>query len=76
MKDRDISVGKVNSLDEALADPQVVHRGMVVEVEAPGMPGGTVSQVGITPYPSFLLDTYGIRCREDNLTVVMLSIRC
>ena len=47
LKDRDISVGKVYSLDEALADPQVVHRGMVVEVEAPGLPGGTVSQVGI-----------------------------
>ena len=47
LKDRDISVGKVHSLEEALADPQVAHRGMVVEVEAPGMPGGAVSQVGI-----------------------------
>ena len=51
LKDRDISVGKVYSLKEALADPQVVHRGMVVEVEAPGMPGGAVSQVGM-PHPA------------------------
>jgi len=56
LKDRDISVGKVYSLEEALADPQVAHRGMVVEVEAPGMPGGTVSQVGI---PIRLSDTPG-----------------
>ena len=34
LKDQNISVGKVYSLEEALADPQVVHRGMVVEVEA------------------------------------------
>ena len=47
LKDRDISVGKVYSLEEALADPQVAHRGMVVEVEAPGLPGGAVTQVGI-----------------------------
>lgn len=47
LKDRDISVGKVHSLEEALADPQVTHRGMVVEVEAPFIPEGAVKQVGI-----------------------------
>lgn len=56
LKDQSISVGKVYSLDEALADPQVVHRGMVVEVEAPGVPEGKVSQVGI---PIHLSDTPG-----------------
>ena len=47
LKDKDISVGKVYSLEEALADPQVVHRGMVVEVAAPELPEGSVKQVGI-----------------------------
>ncbi len=47
LKDRNISVGKVYSLEEAMADPQVVHRNMVVEVEAPVVPEGKVSQVGI-----------------------------
>ena len=56
LKDQSISVGKVYSLPEALADPQVAQRGMVVEVEAPGTPGGTVPQVGI---PLRLSDTPG-----------------
>ena len=56
LKDQNISVGKVYSLDEALADPHVVHRGMVVEVEAPDLPEGKVSQVGI---PIRLSDTPG-----------------
>ncbi len=47
LRDQNISVGKVYSIEEALADPQVAHRGMVVEVEAPGLPEGKVSQVGI-----------------------------
>lgn len=47
LKDRNISVGKVYSLDEVLADPQIVHRGMIVEVEAPDIPGGKARQVGI-----------------------------
>ena len=47
LKDQNISVGKVYSLEEALADPHVAHRGMVVEVEAPDLPEGKVSQVGI-----------------------------
>lgn len=56
LKDQNISVGKVYSLDEALVDPHVVHRGMVVDVEAPGLFEGRVSQVGI---PIRLSDTPG-----------------
>ena len=56
LKDQNISVGKVYSLEEALKDPHMVHRGMVVEVEAPGLPEGRVSQVGI---PIHLSDTPG-----------------
>lgn len=56
LKDQNISVGKVYSLAEAIDDPQIAQRGMVVEVEAPGVPGGKVSQVGI---PMRLSDTPG-----------------
>ena len=45
LKDKDVSVGKVNSLEEAMADPQMVSRGMVAEVETPD--GSTVKQPGI-----------------------------
>ena len=45
LKDRDISVGKVYSLEEALDDPHTLQRGMVVEVEAPDIPEGKVRQV-------------------------------
>ena len=54
LKDKDISVGKVYSLDEAINDPQIVDRGMVVEVETPD--GGTVKQPGIAIH---LSDTPG-----------------
>lgn len=52
LKDQDISVGKVYNLEEALADPHVAYRNMVVEVETPKgfdhlWPEGKVSQVGI-----------------------------
>ena len=56
LKDQNISVGKVYSMEEALSDPHTIHRGMVVEVEAPEVPGGKVSQVGI---PINLSDTPG-----------------
>ena len=56
LRDADISVGKVYDLDEALRDPQVLARGMVVELEAPGVPGGKVSQPGI---PFHLSETPG-----------------
>ena len=57
LRDRSISVGKVYSLEEALADPHIAHRGMVVEVEAPDVPGGKVSQIGI---PIHLSETPGL----------------
>ena len=47
LRDANISVGKVYDLDEALSDPQAVARGMVVELEAPGVSGGKVQQPGI-----------------------------
>jgi len=42
---RDIPIGKVYSLDEVFADPQVLHRKMVIELEHPTE--GMVKQVGI-----------------------------
>ncbi len=56
LKDANISVGKVYDLDEALADPQAMARGMVVELEAPGVPEGKVTQPGI---PFHLSETPG-----------------
>ncbi len=47
LRDANISVGQVYDLEEALDDPQVLDRGMVVELEAPGVPGGKVRQPGI-----------------------------
>ena len=35
LKDKDICVGKVYSIDEAMHDPHLVERGMVLEVEGP-----------------------------------------
>ena len=48
LKDQNISVGKVYSVEEALDDPHAQQRGMVVEVAAPDIPdipGGKVRQV-------------------------------
>ena len=56
LRGKDISVGKVYSLDEVFSDPQVVHRGMVIEVETPSIPEGAVKQVGI---PIHMSDTPG-----------------
>ena len=56
LKDANISVGKVYDLEEALSDPQAVERGMVVELEAPGVPAGRVTQPGI---PFHLSETPG-----------------
>ena len=47
LRDANISVGKVYDLEEALNDPQALARGMVVELEAPGVPDGKVRQPGI-----------------------------
>ena len=43
----DIPAGKVYTMDEVFADPQVLHRQMVIEVEHPAL--GKVKQVGIAP---------------------------
>ena len=43
----DIPAGKVYTLEEVFADPQVLHRQMVIEVEHPTL--GKVKQVGIAP---------------------------
>ena len=56
LKDSNISVGKVYSLEEALDDPQAQHRGMVLEVEAPDIPEGKVRQVAT---PIHLSETPG-----------------
>ena len=56
LRDSNISVGKVYDLDEALSDPQALARGMVVELEAPGVPEGKVKQPGI---PLHLSETPG-----------------
>lgn len=56
LKDANISVGKVYDLDEALSDPQALERGMVVELEAPGVAEGKVTQPGI---PFHLSETPG-----------------
>lgn len=45
LSQKDVPVGKVYSLDEVFADPQVLHRQMVIEVEHPTE--GKVKQVGI-----------------------------
>ena len=56
LRDANISVGKVYDLDEALSDPQALERGMVVEMEAPGVREGRVTQPGI---PFHLSETPG-----------------
>lgn len=45
MKDKNIPIGKVLSLKEVFADPQILHRGMMMELDHPTE--GKVSQVGI-----------------------------
>jgi crotonobetainyl-CoA:carnitine CoA-transferase CaiB-like acyl-CoA transferase len=45
MKNKDIPIGKVLSLEEVFADPQVLHRQMVMELDHPTE--GKVRQVGI-----------------------------
>lgn len=46
MEQTDVCVAPVNTLDEVLADPQVLHRKMVVDIDSPGL--GKVKQVGIS----------------------------
>ena len=56
LQDNDISEGKVYSIEEALADPQFAHSGMVIEVDTPTIPDGKVKQGGI---PIHMSDTLG-----------------
>ena len=65
LRDANISVGKVYDLDEALNDPQALARGMVVELDAPGVPGGKARQPGI---PLRLSDTPGAVRRPGSVT--------
>lgn len=45
LREQDIEVAPLYSFEEVFADPQVLHRGMVVEVPRPN--GGHVKQIGI-----------------------------
>ena len=56
LKDANISVGKVYSLQEALDDPHAQQRGMVLEIEAPGISEGKVRQAATSIH---LSDTPG-----------------
>jgi len=47
LKEHDIPVGKVYSMDEVFDDPQVTHRKMAIEIDDPNV--GTVKQIGILP---------------------------
>ena len=40
---RDICISKVNTIEEALSDPQLINRGLFTEIEVPSM--GKVKQV-------------------------------
>jgi crotonobetainyl-CoA:carnitine CoA-transferase CaiB-like acyl-CoA transferase len=46
LKDKDVAIGKVYTLEEVFKDPQLLQRGMVVEL--PGPSGERVRQVGIS----------------------------
>lgn len=45
LRSRDVCVAPVNSLPEVLANPQIVHRSMVVDVEHPQL--GIIKQIGV-----------------------------
>jgi len=69
LRQKDIPVSKVNSLDEVFADEQVRHRRMIIEIEDPEL--GKVKQVGIATKLSetpgkvrSLAPTYGENTRE------------
>ena len=55
LKDHNICIGKVYSIDEALNDIQIQHRGMVVELDDPVL--GKIRQIGV---PIGFSDTPGL----------------
>ncbi len=40
-----IPAGPINPVDDVFADPQIIHRGMQVDLPAPGLRGGTLPNV-------------------------------
>ena len=54
LKDKDVSVGPVNTFDEVFSNPQVLHREMLVEMDHPTL--GKIKQIGI---PMKFSDTPG-----------------
>lgn len=50
--------GPINSLPEVFADPQVLHRGMRVDMPAPAFEGGRVSLIGNPIHMSRTAPTY------------------
>ena len=56
LQDANIEVGKVVYIEEALDDPHDQQRGIVLEIEAPGIPEGKVRQVATSIH---LSDTPG-----------------
>ena len=47
LREANISVGTVNDLDEAMSDPQIQSRGMIVQLDSPDVPEGFVRQPGV-----------------------------
>jgi crotonobetainyl-CoA:carnitine CoA-transferase CaiB-like acyl-CoA transferase len=55
LKDHNICIGKVYTIDEALNDPQIQHRGMVGVLDDPEL--GKIRQIGV---PIGFSDTPGL----------------
>jgi len=45
--DAAVPAGPVNTVDEVFADPQVLHRGMLAELDHPGLASGVVRLAGV-----------------------------
>jgi crotonobetainyl-CoA:carnitine CoA-transferase CaiB-like acyl-CoA transferase len=50
--------GPINTIPEVFADPQVLHRGMKVEIPAPGLENGKVTLIGNPIHMSRTAPTY------------------
>jgi crotonobetainyl-CoA:carnitine CoA-transferase CaiB-like acyl-CoA transferase len=70
-----IPAGPINALDAVFADPQVIHRGLAVQLAAPAAAGGTVPAVRnpilldgeplVSPLPAPSLDEAGAEIRAE-----------